>query len=244
MKKLFSTIVILMLLCISANAQKTFVFVVGVSNYHIPGRETVNLGFTSKDCREILDIFKQQPSTYASALTSKYATPQKIDEKFNTFFSVAKPEDKIIFHFSGHGYKEQGGGLVTVEGQPYSFDHLVSMLTKAKAGNVVCLIDACFSGLIKNAIDNYKDQLKTNLTIISGSRGTEESAESPLFGNGLLTKALKKGLRGMADADGDKVVTLMELFKFVHADVVMHNENQHPQYIGPSSTHNLVITRW
>ena len=68
---------------------------------------------------------------------------------------------------------------------------------------------------------------------------------------------MAKGLRGKADYNSDKDVTLIELFKYIYNDItnkssksVYTDENgntyhhyQHPTLIAPKALHNRVIIR-
>lgn len=52
-------------------------------------------------------------------------------------------------------------------------------------------------------------------------------------------------MRGKADKDNNREITVMELFKYIHTDVVKRSkQKQHPQLIAPQSMYNMVITKW
>ena len=80
------------------------------------------------------------------------------------------------------------------------------------------------------------------------SRADEYSKENNWIGHGFYTQALLKGLRGKADKNADRQITLMELFKYVYNDVTARSKDysqiQHPVLIGPSSSYDTVITIW
>ena len=59
-----------------------------------------------------------------------------------------------------------------------------------------------------------------------------------------FTQALLKGLRGKCDYDHNKEITVLELFKYIHADVTRRSlKGQHPQLIAPKGMHDKVIFR-
>ena len=68
--------------------------------------------------------------------------------------------------------------------------------------------------------------------IMTASRPSEVSLELVELGHGLFTYYLVEGLRGAADADGDGVVTLQELYTYVEQQVSRKSRavggNQHP----------------
>jgi uncharacterized caspase-like protein len=76
-------------------------------------------------------------------------------------------------------------------------------------------------------------------------RSDEYSSESRILGAGYFTQALLKGLRGMADTDNNKQITVIELFKYIYGDVLTHSQQkQHPQLIAPKSLYDVVISKW
>lgn len=246
MKKLISIFVVLFIITTHIFAQHTYVLVAGISNY---GDEETNLHQTTKDAKAIKEVFDKQPNTTVAILTSKYASGSNIEEKLNAMVKLAKPTDKIIFCFSGHGTT---GGFVSYGPQLFSYKTLAQILSNAKAQNIICFIDACMSGSVQNdATSNYgfsEGNSHQGLCFIVGSRADEISWENNWVGHGFFTKALLKGLRGLSDKNRDKQVTLKELFDYVYNDVTARTKKtehpQHPQLIGPSSSHNVVITSW
>ena len=93
---------------------------------------------------------------------------------------------------------------------------------------------------------SWKNIVKNNprYIVFLSSRADEVSQESSLVGSGLLTNGVIKGLRGKADSNEDKKVTVMELFKYVHKDVQLHNNKQHPQLVTSKSLYDNVLMSW
>lgn len=248
MKKVLFLLVFLITFAGSVFAQHTYVLLAGISNY---GDENANLSQTTKDVKSIKSIFDKQKNTTVALLTSKYATGSNIEEKLNAIIKLAKPNDKIIFCFSGHGTT---GGFVTYGPTPELFPYktLVQILSKSKANEIFCFIDACMSGSVQGeASSNYgfsTNGSHSGITFMVASRADEVSWENNWVGHGYFTKSLLKGLRGASDRNNDKNVTLKELFDYIYNDVtrrsISANTPQHPQLIGPSSSYNTVITRW
>ena len=233
------------LFTISVNAQKTYALLTGVSSY---SNSQANLGNTTKDVKKLKKVFDRQGATVAT-LTSKYANHDNIVQKLKAIVNLAKSDDMIVFFFSGHG---DTGGFFTYELSMFKYKELADILSKAKTKNVFCFIDACMAG---SATDDSSggygwsdDSKKKGLTFMLSCRADEYSFENDWVGNGFFTKALLKGIRGMSDTNSDRKITLIELFKYVHNDVTARTKDsfqvQHPQLIGPSSTHNVVIAKW
>lgn len=246
MKKNCSIFVLLFLITASVMAQHTYVLLAGISNY---GDEETNLRQTTKDVKAIKEVFDKQKNTTVAILTSRYATGINIEEKLNAIIKLAKPTDKIIFCFSGHGTT---GGFISYGPQLFAYRTLVEILSKTKAKEIFCFIDACMSGSAQNAVASDYAFLGNNthkgLTFVVASRADEISWENNWVGHGFFTKALLKGLRGLSDKNGDRRITLKELFDYIYNDVTARTKNtkspQHPQLIGPASSHNTVITSW
>ena len=228
------------LITIGINAQKTYALLTGVSNY---GIQSANLQNTTKDVKQLKKVFDKQ-GMIVTTLTSSNATISNIEKKLNAIIQLAKPEDRIIFFFSGHG---DTGMILAYGPESFYYRDLMKMLSKAKTKEVFCFIDACMSGSVTPTEYEWADAHK-GITFMMSSRANEYSTENNWIGHGFYTQALLKGLRGKADKNEDRQITLMELFRYVYNDVTARTQNyrqvQHPVLIGPSSSHDTVITKW
>ena len=238
--KRISLLLVAALISIGINAQKTYALLTGVSNY---GIQSANLQNTTKDVKQLKKVFDKQ-GMIVTTLTSSNATIPNIEKKLNAIIQLAKPEDKIIFFFSGHG---DTGMILTYGPESFYYRDLMKMLSKAKTKEVFCFIDACMSGSVTPTEYEWADAHK-GVTFMMSSRANEYSTENNWIGHGFYTQALLKGLRGKADKNEDRQITLMELFRYVYNDVTARTQNyrqvQHPVLIGPSSSHDTVITKW
>lgn len=243
MKKIFA-LLLLCLVFVTAGAQHTYVLLAGVSNYNDP--DVSNLTSTTKDVKSLRRVFERQEATTVKAVTGKYATRENIAKLLNVFVKYAGPDDKIVFFFSGHGTT---GAFVPYGRDRYAYADLITLLSSAATKNVFCFIDAYMTGSAAGAVsDTYGWGSGNKVTFCMSSRADEVSAESGILGHGYFTQALIKGLRAQADSNDDRNVTLLELFRYVHADVVERTKAtehpQHPQLIGPKEMYGTVITRW
>lgn len=243
MKKL-AFIFIFLLAFVTVDAQRTYALIAGVSNY---GDTEVNLHNTTKDVKELGKVLKNQKAVVAM-VTSKYANADNIMKKLDAIIKVAKPEDKILFFFSGHGTT---GGIIVYGKTLFKYNDLVAKLSTAKTNKVFCFIDACMSGSVTDAGTSAYTlgQASNNkITFFMSSRADEFSFENQWLGNGYFTQALLKGLRGKADANGDKKITVSELYRYIFTDVTNRignaKEQQHPQLIGPKSNFGVVLAQW
>lgn len=235
MKRLFFTLLSVFLLPLTAMAQKTYAIITGVSNY---GGTNTNLIQSTKDAKNLALLYKSKGATVV-LLTSRNATRDNIIAAIRKVKGIATSSDYIIFSYSGHGLENRICTYASSPSEMLSYDDLFRELDQCMVKNIVCYIDACFSG---TAINSLRPNPR-NIVFLS-SRSSETSSESPLVGSGLLTNGIIKGLRGKADSDGDKNVTVMELFKYIHKDVQLHNKKQHPQLVTSKSLYNNVLMSW
>lgn len=235
-------IAVIVLGAISVDA-RTFALVTGVSTYDI---EEANLPQASKDAKAVRDLLLTQTRD-VTTLTSKFANRDNILEKLRAIANRAQKGDRIVFFFSGHGDE---GFLLTSDMKPLFFTDLVNVFSSSQADEVICMIDACFAGSMATAAANAnKDsnplKPRNGHVYLLSCRADEKSREAPWVGQGYFTQALLKGLRGKSDYNHDREVSVIELFKYIHADVVRRSDKgQHPVLIAPKEMHDTVLARW
>ncbi len=244
MKRLFNTLIICLILVttdtLSVNA-RTFALIAGVSNY---GVEDANLSQTTKDAKAFKQLLSKQTKDI-TLLTSTYANHDNILEKLRAICNRAQNGDRIIFYFSGHGNK---GYLLTSDIKPLYYTEIANILNTTKASDVICFIDACFAGTLASGTTVQSTASLSNHdghAYFVSCRPTETSKEAAWVGQGFFTQALLIGLRGKCDYDHNKEITVLELFKYIHADVTRRSlKGQHPQLIAPKGMHDKVIFDW
>lgn len=224
---------------LAAQAQKTYVLSAGVSKY----ANGQNLRYTGKDATAFRDVMQNQGAS-VTTITSENATAKNILNKLSAIASKAKANDKIIFFFSGHGTP---GGIVAHDRLlPYA--SINKVLAKSKSRCKICLIDVCHAGSVIDSGANSYDNPGANIIYMMSCRANEFSKENWTVGHGLFTQSLLKGIRGKADIDSDRSITLLELFNYVYKDVVSLASSkgweQHPQLIGSKSVANTTIANW
>ena len=240
-QKIIITLITLLVMGITTKAQTTYALVAGVSAYRNPQN---NLGNTTKDAKDIRRVLDNL-NVKSALLTSKYANYSNIKDKLEKIVQTAKSGDKIMFFFSGHGTT---GAFCTYD-ELFMYDTLVSILSKAKASEIYCFIDACMSGsVIDSSPSDYNWASNKNMCFFMGCRANEFSWENQWLGNGNFSKSLIKGIRGKADNNQDRKITVQELFNYIYKDVTKHTQDnstvQHPQLIGPSSMlENVLFAR-
>jgi len=152
--------------------------------------------------------------------------------------SRSQPGDELIFFFSGHG----GPDGVHVDGQVWSWSEVRADLESVPGRLLVTFFDACFSGALLTPKGLTRESpLVVSVVplgghgryLITSSGANELSYESGLIHGSPFAEALRSGLRGAADANGDGNVTLPELYDYVYrrtfsATVAAPSGPQHP----------------
>ncbi len=239
MRKLISCIAIIIMMPLLTIAQTTYVLSTGVSNY---GDPQVNLRNTTKDAKAIAALFKKRPNTKVSVVTSSKATKENILKYLNAIKTLAKPNDKVIFFFSGHGDTDC---FIAHDGGFYYKD-LINTLRQMKTSKVFVFIDACLSGSVQSSVSEFQWTGDNGgaVAFMMSSRASEYSYENQWLNNGYFTQALLLALRGKSDTDGNKKISLIEAFKYVHKDVTTRESKQHPQLIANKSLYDEVLISW
>ncbi len=241
MKRIISSF-LLAVMCVVAINARTFVLATGVSNY---GDENVNLGQTTKDAKRFKEVMETQTKDI-TILTSSNVTRANVLEKLRAICNRAQKGDQVIFFYSGHGMP---GGICGYD-KTISYEDIVDILSRSEASAKICYIDACHAGSMSSASKSYDSWAKgakahKDQAFFVSCRSDELSSEHPFLGAGLFTQALIKGLKGKSDKNGDKNITVIELFKYIHGDVMKHSKNkQHPQLIAPEGMYDVVVSKW
>lgn len=249
MKRFFLSAFFAFLLLAALPAEgRTFVLAAGVSDYENP--EIPDLKRPGKDAMSFAQVMKTQTPD-VTTLTSRHATRENVLAGLTALCNRAQSGDRIVFYFSGHG----SDGQIYLYDRPIYYSELSQLFESTDADEIVCFIDACFSGSIANDLKNTDK----DIVFFLSSRPDEMSMEAADWvGAGYLTQALMKGIQGKADSDGNREVTVIELFKYIYADVQQRirefnklmvasgNEknSQHPQLIAAKKSFDLVLAKW
>jgi hypothetical protein len=166
------------------------------------------------------------------------------------FFSDRRPDDLLLIHFSCHGIKDASGelymaaadtetDLLSATGIPSRW--LSEQIGKCRSKRIVVLLDCCFSGSFPFGT-HYRAGEQINVqqhlegrgrVVITASNAMEYSFEGDqLSGAGqpsIFTAAVVEGLEtGKADRDGDRLVSVDELYDYVFDRVRETTPNQSP----------------
>lgn len=220
---------VLLCLCLTCHAQRTFVISVGISVYE---DSTMNLNKPAADARLFAQTM-QMHTPNILRISNRNATREKIIALIDTVCHTASEGDRIVFFFSGHG---NNGFMYTHDRCYLRYDDIKVRMNASKASEKYCFVDACRSGSVAEAYTDSVNEASSSdgIVYIMSSRADELSWEGSKYDNGYFTQALIQALKGIADRDHDKMLTVDELFSYVYDGVVrMSRSMQHPQFIGP-----------
>lgn len=213
-----------------AGTGQTYAVVVGISDYQVLSYANGDLRYADKDARQMVEFLRSKSGGRAAPahirlLTNQQATQANIYRAM-TLFREARPGDRVILYFSGHGFSDS---FVPYDVKPGSREKLLThQAVKAafhasKASTKLCIADACLSGSMaqsgvqrKRATFITSDSpASTNVAMLLASRSTQSAIETRQLKGGAFTYYLLKGLSGQADQNRDRVVTIRELHRYV-----------------------------
>lgn len=218
---------------------KVWAVVIGVASYnHMP-----TLRYTDDDAYRMF-AFLKSPEGGALAdhqiklLIDEDATKERIVEAMRDVFTKAGPNDLVFLYYSGHGLK---GSFLPIDFDGFNnrLEHkeINEILEESPAKYKLCIADACHSGSLlamksgsaTNILESYYETLakaEAGTALIMSSKSEETSLESSGLRQGVFSHFLIRGLKGEADTDQNKVITVGELFAYINDNVRKYTGNR------------------
>ena len=121
-----------------------------------------------------------------------------------------KPQNMVLFFFSGHGWQQVVDGekevfLATSDVFPEKEDYGISLrwlgeqLQKSPVKKIVVFLDACYSGELFKYTENIEEE--KDVCLITATRSNEPAIEQK-YQNGLFTEKLLEALNPKDKPDG------------------------------------------
>ncbi len=223
-------------------AQSTYALIVGISKY----KEMPALQYADRDAIAFAEFVKGQGAAEeeVKVFLNEEATRLNIVDELYNLSKKTKAGDRFYFYFGGHGDLEAQiayhNSLLLLYGslrknyfQGQEFLQLSELRSwlgtlAQKKVQVVFIADACHSGGLiggKEGLSKTQQALQESwagVTKILSSHSNEYSLEGKQWGGGrgLFSYHLVNGLKGKADANKNKQVSLGELEQYLKTNVV------------------------
>ena len=230
---------------------KVFAVVVGIASYN----HVQSLKFTKDDAYLMYAFLKSPeggaiPDDQITLLIDGNATKDRIMQALHKTFSLAGPNDAILFYYAGHGLST---GILPIDYDGFNniipYGDIYSVFEKNTAKYKFCITDACFAGNfsqyasrgdeideVQTVVDKYYNAIKKTAggtAILMSSKAQEKSVEYLGLRQGVFSHFLIRGLKGEADEDKDKLITILELYNYVEKEVRTYTgNNQSPSLFG------------
>lgn len=241
-----------------AKPGKTWAVVIGISGY----KYIKKLNFADRDAQAFYDYLvdkdggPQLPSSQVRLLLDDKAAAVDIYGALDWLKESAKPNDRIIFYFAGHGDEEkqtpEHSGFLLAYDCPkaaYSAYGTVSVnllgeyfkqyVDGGKVMDILLIVDACRAGKLAAPTEGEQitmhalKQIPGNKIIkILSAQENETSVEGTAWGDrrGAFSYYLMKGIEGLANRNNDNVITTEELAAYLPLALAGATGGaQHPQ---------------
>lgn len=235
---------------------KIYAVIAGVARYnHIR-----SLSYTDDDAYKLSMFFKgpeggSLPDDQLVILIDEDATKQNIIKSLENTFAKAGPNDVVFFYFAGHG---KDGAFLPIDYNGYDNElthaSISEIFQKSKAKHKICIADACHSGSmdrstrdagVANVLETYYDAWQNSsggMALMMSSKSEETSLEIRGFRQGVFSYFLIKGLKGEADLDNNKIVTIQEIYTYVNNQVREYTGYSQNPVINGSFDRNMPVS--
>jgi len=240
---------------------RRFAILIGSSDF-LSGSGLANLRCPPNDVDDVFDLLtSHETGIFQRENVSKLINRPhyEIARTINVICKRSSADDLILVYFSGHGKQDMVGKLYlsasdttseAVEATSLSMEFLKSVFDISAARKIVVILDCCYGGAAGAAFtrSSVDDQLKLfarsqGTYIISASTRVQTALEKEGDRNAIFTKNLLHGVKtGRADQNRDGMITIDELFNYVHRSVVSE-ASQEPERFCLGARGDLVIAR-
>ncbi len=249
-----------------------YVLAIGVGKFaRLPGKFA--LSFTTQDAEDMASALQRTGSgafadVHVKLLTdTTWSKPDKNNILSALEFARnARARDTVVVFLASHGISDAAGNYYFVprDADPKDIEQLSTGRTpggnslvswkhffealRSMAGRRILIVDTCQAKNIAGTFDSHnlaKRSASSRFALVVAARGGEDSQEYAPGRHGLFTYALLEGLKGAADSDADRMLTLKELFDYAVPLVERTRDRrlgpQTPQMISPTVLRDSLI---
>ncbi len=210
---------------------RMYAVVVGIGAY--TAMKTLN--YTDDDAYQMFAFLKSPEGgglgdDQIEILVDERATAANIERALAEKLGRADADDIVVFYYSGHGVD---GYFIPVDfdgvNNLLSHKRVEQLLSGSAARHKLVVADACHSGSLlaaRSSTSRSSERLyeafaksQGGTALLLSSRTEEVSLEASGLRSGVFSHYLMRGMKGEADADADRIVTVTELFQFLYGRV-------------------------
>ncbi len=215
---------------------------VGIDDYQ---DDSLDLKYATKDATALAEALRQSAGKLfrggveANVLLDGKATRKGVLKGLDWLIENTRASDVAVVYFAGHG--ETVGEEYYFLPQDLKFTNLDALtkggvsqaelqerIRRIPARKLVVLLDTCKSGAVSLGFATRGLAEKKALSVlgqaagiylVAASTSRQLALEDQKLGHGLFTWSLLEGLKGKADFDSDRAVTVRELVTFLESEV-------------------------
>lgn len=221
--------------------KEAFALVIGISKYREEAIPAVK--YASRDAEVVAKYLENVggiPRSNIKVLTDTSVTKSDLEAYIEDWLARRVNKDSVVFvYYAGHGapdMESKEAYIVPYEGHPdfpsklYSLKKMYESLNKLPAGEVIVMLDSCFSGTGGRSVTKSGARplvisienpvlASGKINVLAASTGSQISSDYDRAKHGLFTYYLLRGMGGEADKDGDSLIDLGELYDYVKTNV-------------------------
>jgi hypothetical protein len=209
------------------------------------------LKYANADARQVQALFTELggvPAENAHLLADADATT--VRNELDKLARITSPSSVLIVYLSAHAKQ----GQLHLRGSHLAVSELRTLARRVPARLRILIVDACDSGVVARHKGGRPGPSRTveisgtpirGEVVIASSGPAEPAQEWETLGGSLFTHHLITGLRGDADANGDGMVSLAEIYPYAYRRTVAEARGigQHPTFdLDLSGAGDLALT--
>lgn len=224
------------------SAYKMYVLLAGIKNY--PSQDYKPLNSPINDITAMRNFWNSSsgglvPSENIIYLPEDKATRGNVIRNLRLMAQKATSNDVIIVYLTGHG---GWGGYFGCYDNLLSYKELNQIIADSKARNKLVIVDACFSGYIKNIVTPPGKDVLTpqdmqnmfrysismsakNTSYLLSCSADEISYDGQPNSNSVFTKALLQTINDVTNKQNGQIVTLSEVYQSLNKYFETWNRN-------------------
>ncbi len=217
-----------------------YALIIGNTEYTDPG--LTQLTAPGKDAKDFARVLKDQDICSFDEVNVMLNQPEPtVRGAIDEFFDQKKPDDLLVFYFSGHGVRDELGSLylavkntirTRLRSTAIKSDYIREVMDQSRSRRQLLILDCCNSGAFEQGTKAATGVSIGTSTAFEGGYGriiltASDSTQFAWEGDkvigetdkSLFTYFLVQGLEGEADLDGDGQITVDELYDYAYEKV-------------------------